>query len=482
VARRRALPYGLTYLALVGLPVMGLIGVLRLGRGLRAPSGSAAEWAPSGVASAQAAAPPGLALLIVQIVVILVVARLMGRAMRALGQPQVVGEMAAGILLGPSVLGAWAPAISASLFPPASLAILSSLSQIGLILFMFLVGLELDLGALRERGQTALLTSHAGITTPFLLGTALSLFLYPRLASDRVTFTGFALFMGAAMSVTAFPVLARILTERRMLGTRLGALAITCAAVDDVTAWCILAAVVVLVRLGESTVPLWLTLAGSALFCAAMLGVGRPGLRKLEAAYRARGLTQDLVGLVVLLVLGSAWITEALGIHALFGAFLAGVCMPRNPGLLHALLNRFQDLMVVLLVPLFFAFSGLRTSIGLIQGSEAWAVCGVIVAIAIAGKLGGCAVAAGLTGMPWREATALGVLMNTRGLMELVILNIGLDVGAISPPLFTMMVLMALVTTFMTTPLVKALVPGPAEGGRSSWVSATDTQVSDPRR
>ena len=272
-----------------------------------------------------------------------------------------------------------------------------------------------------------------------------------------------ALFMGAAMSVTAFPVLARILTERRLTRTPIGALAIACAAIDDVTAWCILAAVVVIVRASGSGVatgvPLWVTLGGSAAYVAFMLTGGRRALRILETRYAARGrVTQDMIAVLMLATLASAWITERLGIHALFGAFLVGAVAPKSDDFVHAVLERFEDMMVVLLLPLFFAFTGLRTEITLIDGAGAWLVCAMVTAVAVIGKVGGSAIAARVTAMPWRDAAVIGLLLNTRGLMELVILNIGLDIGVISRELFAMMVLMALATTFMTTPLVTWLL------------------------
>ncbi|HET9013765.1 MAG TPA: cation:proton antiporter [Gemmatimonadaceae bacterium] len=411
---------------------------------------------------------PNLPLLLVQIIVILVAARIVGALVRRVGQPQVVGEMIAGIALGPSILGAQAPAISAALFPPSSLGFLNALSQVGLLVFMFLVGLELDPKIIRERGRAALVISHASIVAPFLLGTILAIALYPTLAGSQVTFTSFALFMGAAMSVTAFPVLARILGERRLLRTPIGAVAVACAAIDDVTAWCILAAVVVIVRAtggpaSGAGVPLWVTIGGSAAFAALMLTAGRRLLRTLETRYAASGrVTQDAIAILMIAMLASAWITERLGVHALFGAFLVGAVSPKRPELVRALLDRFEDVMVVLLLPLFFAFTGLRTEVTLIDGAAGWLACAAVVVVAVAGKLGGSAIAARAVGMPWREASVIGVLLNTRGLMELVILNVGLDIGVISRELFAMMVLMALATTFMTTPLVAWLQPSPA--------------------
>jgi Kef-type K+ transport system membrane component KefB len=446
---------GILYLAFVGLPLAALVVVLRRGQGLSAPPIAATATSPASTGAA-----PDLLLLLAQIVVVLGAAAVAGRIMRAARQPRVVGEMVAGLVLGPSVLGAMLPGVSATLFPPASLGFFGALSQIGLLLFMFLVGLELDLRVLRKRGHLAILTSHASITAPFLLGTALALLLYPRLSRATVSFTGFALFLGAAMSVTAFPVLARILAERGLVRTRLGAVALACAAVDDVTAWCILAVVVVIVRAASPPVPLWLTVGGTVAYGAFMITVGRRALLALtRRATLADASGQGLGAAVVLLVLGSAWITERLGVHALFGAFLAGAVMPRDPRLVRDVRDRFGDLVVVLFLPLFFAFTGLRTRIDLIRGAELWGWCALIVVVAIAGKVGGSAVAARAGGMSWREATALGLLLNTRGLMELVILNVGLDIGVISPELFAMLVVMALATTLMTTPLLSWVSP-----------------------
>jgi Kef-type K+ transport system membrane component KefB len=405
---------------------------------------------------------PQIGLLLVQIAVVVIAARVVGLLFRRIGQPQVMGEMVAGILLGPSFLGLVAPAVSARLFPPASLGFLNSISQVGLLVFMFLVGLELNPRLLRGRGHTAVVTSHASIVVPFVLGALLSLHLYPRLSDSSVTFTGFALFMGAAMSVTAFPVLARILTERGLTRTRVGTVAIACAAVDDVTAWCILAVVVAIVRTtgADHGLPPWATIVGSAVYVVAMVMVVRRALAPLERRYQRDGkLTQDMLGLVLLVALASAWATEALGVHALFGAFLAGAVMPKGEGFVHALTGKLEDVTVVLLLPLFFAFTGLRTRIGLVEGAEMWGFCALVILVAVAGKFGGSAVAARLTGMGTREAAAIGALMNTRGLMELVILNIGLDIGVISPAVFAMMVMMALVTTFMTSPLLELVYP-----------------------
>lgn len=414
---------------------------------------------------------PHLPTLLIQIGVILIVARLVGWAFRKIGQPQVMGEMVAGILLGPSLLGWVAPGVSAALFPPASLGFLNSLSQVGLLLFMFLVGIEIKPQILRGRKHAAVVISHVSIIIPFFMGTLVALYLYPKLSDDSVAFTHFALFVGTAMSITAFPVLARILTERNLIDSEVGAVTIACAAVDDVTAWCILAAVVLLVRASSVTLPLWVTLTGTVLYVPVMLYGTRRALRRLEIIFCAREkLTQDMMAVILVLVLASAWITERLGIHALFGAFLIGVIMPKDQRFVHAIKEKLESVTVVLLLPLYFAFTGLRTSVGLLSGSDMWFYCGIIIAVAIAGKFGGATLSARLSGIPWREAGAIGILMNTRGLMELVVLNIGLDIGVISPALFTIMVLMAMVTTFMTTPLLELIYPARQRWGELATV------------
>jgi len=403
---------------------------------------------------------PDLFKLILQIAVILAVCRIAGSIFRRFGQPRVVGEMFAGVLLGPSLLGWMAPGLSAYLFPPASLGFLNALSQIGVVVFMFLVGLGINPNELKKHGHAAVLTSHVSITAPFVLAAFLSLYLYPRLSDDSVAFTSFALFMGSAMSVTAFPVLARILIERGLLQSRLGTVAIASAAVDDVTGWCILAYIVVLTRAAHSGTPIWMTIGGIVVFALIMIYGVRHLLGGMEVSYRKwGGLSENRLAFMLLLVFGSALCTEWLGLHLLFGAFMMGAIMPKEQKFVQYVLDRFETITVTLLLPLFFAFTGLRTNIGLVKGVEMWMYCGLIVLVATVGKLGGSTLASWLTGMPVREAAGLGTLMNTRGLMELVILDIGLDIKVISPALFSMMVVMALVTTFMATPLLVWFCP-----------------------
>jgi Kef-type K+ transport system membrane component KefB len=398
--------------------------------------------------------------LVIQIAVILATCRVVGAIFQKIHQPRVVGEMFAGILLGPSLLGWLAPHASAFLFPVNSLGALNALSQIGLVIFMFLVGLHTHPNELKRQGHAAILTAHVGIAIPLVLAALLARYLYPRLSDDSVTFTSFALFMGAAMSITAFPVLARILTERKMMHTRLGTTAVACAAVGDATGWCILAYIVVLVRAEQTSHSVWFTLLGTVAFIVFMGYIMRPAMRIFDRVYRRDGeLSDNMIAALVLMLLASGIFTEWLGIHLLFGAFAAGTVMPKDPRFVRYILGKFESITVVLLLPLFFAHTGLRTSIGALQGGQMWWYCALIIVVATVGKLGGSVLAAWLADIPRNEAVGLGVLMNTRGLMELVILNIGLDLKIISPALFSMMVIMALVTTFMTTPILEWVCP-----------------------
>jgi len=396
---------------------------------------------------------------IAQVIAIMVVARLLGRFVRKLGQPMVVAEITAGILLGPSLLGWLWPDVSLALFASDSLVMLQVVSSLGLVLFMFFIGLELDPGLLRERGQASLVISQTTFLVPLGLTVPLALWLHPLLAEPGVPLAAFVLFLGAAMSSTAFPVLARIVAERRLLRARVGTMAITCAAIDNVLAWCLLAFVVAWSRANGIAAAATTTLL-SVLYIAIMVLVVRPLLARLARRVSTTSpLSHDLVAVVVLVVLASSWATEVIGIHALFGAFVAGVILPRQGGLAHALAEKLEDLVVVVLLPLFFAYSGMRTELGLLASPASWSVFGVLMLVACAGKLGAGTLAARLVGLTWRESGALGILMNTRGLMVLIVLNLGLDVGVIGPTLFTMMVLMTLVTTFLTTPVLDVVYP-----------------------
>jgi Kef-type K+ transport system membrane component KefB len=446
----------LIYAIVIAVSVAAIAGVLRLGESWYAGAVQTGVLGPAGAASAHSPASSAhrpLALLIVQLLAIVVATQAFGRVATFFRQPSVIGEIAAGLLLGPSLFGSLAPGAFAELFPPASLNVLRLLSQIGVILFMFTVGLELDPHHLKQRAPTAIAVSHFSIVVPFLLGVTLALPLYGGYAPQGIPFHAFGLFMGIALSITAFPVLARVIEERGLTKTPLGATAIACAAVDDVTAWSLLAVVVTLVTAGGIGAPLAIMMFALLTFIAAMLFFVRPTLARVLPT-SGEGLSRGLTALVLVLLLGSALATELIGIHALFGAFLAGVVMPQASGLRHQLRERLETLSSVFLLPIFFAFTGLRTEVGLLNTATAWTICAGIILTAIAGKLVGSMLAARWTGSTWHDAFVIGALMNTRGLMELIALNVGYDLGILSPEMFTMLVIMALVTTAMTGPLV----------------------------
>ncbi len=396
-------------------------------------------------------------LLLLQIAVILIVSRILRYLFVAIGQPAVIGEMVAGLMLGPSLFGLVLPGWFGALFPAASLSPLNALSQLGLLLFMFIVGLKLGSQPLGTARRIAVVTSLTSIIVPFALGAAVGSLVHARLAPEGVAVLPFALFVGAAMSITAFPVLARILFDQGMFNTQVGTVAISCAAFDDVTGWLILAAVTMLV---DATDPRMFAVRALMLggYIALMMYGVRPLLRRLaERRGDGFGSGADDLAVPVLVMLLSAMATEWLGVHALFGAFFAGLMMPRGGTVERAFVERVEPLTVTLLVPLFFAFTGLRTQVGLIDSAELWLDAGAFLAVAIAGKGVASTLAARVMGMTWRDSSMLGALLNTRGLIELVILSIGLDLGILSPVVFSMLVLMALITTFMTSPLIVLL-------------------------
>lgn len=386
---------------------------------------------------------------------VMAVGRVMARWLQAAGQPPVIGEVVAGILLGPSLLGWIAPGVSAAVLPGSALPYLNVVAQFGIILYMFRVGLELDWRHVRGRLHATVAISHASIVAPFVLGSAMALALYPRFAGPHVGFMPFALFLGVAMSVTAFPVLARILTDRGLARTPLGAIAMTCAAVDDVTAWCLLAFVegVARARVHDAVTTVVLTL----LFMTVMWFVVRPLIAAWTSKRAGVPPTENILALALGALLVSALTTEAIGLHAVYGAFLIGAVIPSDSEVARTLSRQLDTLVTVLLLPAYFAITGMRTQIGLLSGLAPWLTCAAIVAVATVGKFGGTFVAARLCGLAWAPAATLGVLMNTRGLMELIVLNIGLDLGVLSPELFSIMVVMTIVTTMATSPLVQAL-------------------------
>lgn len=425
--------------------------LLESGRQIISVSTTKSQWAEF-LSSMQHNLQHPLAILLAQIITIIIVARFFGWVFRKIGQPTVIGEIIAGIVLGPSLLGMYFPEFSNVLFPAASLGNLQFLSQIGLILFMFVIGMELDLKVLKNKANEALVISHASIIIPFALGIGLAYFVYYRFAPASIEFLSFSLFMGIAMSITAFPVLARIVQERGIHKTRIGTIVITCAATDDITAWCILAAVIAIVKAGSFVSSLYI-IALAVAYVALMIFVVKPFLKRIGDLYSTKNkLNKPVVAIFFLTLIMSAYATEVIGIHALFGAFMTGAIMPDIAKFRAIFINKVEDVSVILLLPLFFVFTGLRTQIGLINDPYLWKVTGFIILVAVVGKFFGSAIAAKFVGQNWKDSLTIGALMNTRGLMELVVLNIGFDLGVLTSEIFTMMVIMALVTTFMTGP------------------------------
>jgi Kef-type K+ transport system membrane component KefB len=403
-----------------------------------------------------------LPILLLQIITIIAFARIFGFLCKKIGQPSVIGEIIAGIVLGPSLLGLFAPGLSSFLFPPESLNSLQFFSQIGLILFMFIVGMDVDLKVLGNKAPEAFVVSHASIIIPFTLGMVLAYYIFISFAPSGVTFLSFALFIGISMSITAFPVLARILQERGMMKTRLGTLAITCAAIDDISAWCLLAALIAIVKAGSFVSSIY-TIALSVAYMVFMLVIVRPFLKRFGEIFNSKeGISKSIVAVFLITLLGSAYLTEIIGIHALFGAFVAGLIMPPNVKFRSILIEKIEDVAIILLLPIFFVISGLRTEIGLLNNPYLWKITGIVILIAVAGKFAGSAFSLRFVGQSWRESLIIGALMNTRGLMQLVVLSIGYDLGVISPEIYTIMILMALVTTIMTGPaldLINKILP-----------------------
>ena len=393
-----------------------------------------------------------LAILLAQIITIILVARVFGWIFKKIGQPSVIGEIIAGIVLGPSLLGLYFPEFSGALFPAESLGNLKFLSQIGLILFMFVIGMELDLKVLKNKANEAVVISHASIVIPFTLGIGLAYFVYDQFAPAGVKFLSFSLFMGIALSITAFPVLARIVQERGIHKTKLGSIVITCAAADDITAWCILAVVIAIVKAGTFVSSLYIIML-AVLYVIAMIYIVKPFLKRIGDLYGSKdSIVKPIVAIFFLVLIISSYATEVIGIHALFGAFMAGAIMPDVPKFRTIFIEKVEDVALILLLPLFFVFTGLKTEIGLLNDPYLWKVTGFIILVAVVGKFVGSALAAKFVGQNWRDSLTIGALMNTRGLMELIVLNIGLELKVLTPQVFTMMVIMALVTTFMTGP------------------------------
>lgn len=396
-------------------------------------------------------------IILLQLIAILTFSRFFSYLCVKIGQPTVIGEIIAGIVLGPSLLGHLFPETFNFLFNPASLKSLYILSQVGLILFMFTVGMELNIGELRTKLKQTFIISQSSIVIPFVLGMTTAYFIYETYAPKNISFLSFALFVGISMSITAFPVLARIVQERDLTKTHLGTISIGSAAIDDVTAWILLVAVIAIAQSSTIAASL-LTLLATVLYISVMMFVVRPFLKKIANIYQnAELMNKSIFAFFILLLILSSFVSQLLGIHALFGAFMAGLVMPPLPKFRKIMVDKVEDLSVTLLLPLFFVYTGLKTEIGLLNSPTLWFICAVLIFVAITGKFGGGTVAARIAGESWKNSLSLGILMNTRGLMELVVLNIGLEMGILPPVIFAMLVLMALTTTFMTTPMLSII-------------------------
>ncbi len=395
-----------------------------------------------------------IGILLLQIIVILITCRLFGWLFSKMQQPTVIGEIVAGIILGPSVLGHLLPSVSTFLFPLDSLQNINMLSQFGLILFMFAIGMELNITEVRQKLKETILISHTSTIFPFFLGMVTAYFLYNKYAYESTPFLSFALFVSIALSITAFPVLARIIQEKGLTKTHLGTISLASAANGDITAWCLLAVVVAIAQAGSMLSAIY-NIGFSFIYLLLMFAVIRPFLRMIGHIYHNKEVVdKGLVAFMFLLLIISSYLTEILGLHALFGAFVAGVVMPDNVKFRKIMTEKVEDVSLALFLPLFFVSTGLRTEIGLLNSPELWYMCGIFILVAIIGKFGGSLVAARFVGETWKDSLYIGALMNTRGLMELVVLTIGYDMKILTPPIFVMLVLMTLVTTFMTTPLI----------------------------
>ncbi|MDX9919882.1 MAG: cation:proton antiporter [Paludibacter sp.] len=397
------------------------------------------------------------AMLLLQIISILLVSRVFGFLFVKIGQPTVIGEILAGIVLGPSLLGYFFPEAYSFLFTPDSLSNIYILSEIGLVLFMFVIGMELDLSALKNKMGTTFVISQASIVIPYFMGMWLAYYLYEEFAAGQTDFISFALFIGISMSITAFPVLARIVQEKGLTKSHLGTISIASAAFNDVTAWCVLAAVIAISKTGSLYSSLF-NIGLAVAYILVMMFLVKPFLKRIGEIYKnSEVVNKSVFAFFLLVLIISAYITQLIGIHALFGAFLAGVIMPPLPSFRKLIVDKVEDVSLTLLLPLFFVYTGLRTEIGLLNTPYLWWVAFIFIVVAVVGKFIGSAFSAKVLGETWKDSLSIGILMNTRGLMELIVLNIGYEMGILPPPIFVMLVIMALVTTFMTTPILSLI-------------------------
>jgi Kef-type K+ transport system membrane component KefB len=463
----------LGYLLMIAVAAIGILAICEWGAKTYPTSErqTPETFAPSSLSPISTLHFTSLSRLLIALVTVIAVGLLFGQLFQRVGQPPVIGEVLAGIVLGPSILGTEA---SALILPLEIAPLLQVIAQLGVILFMFLVGVELNTDLLRRRAHAALAISHASIVLPFLCGGLLAIPLYRRFAETHVTFTNFTLFLGVAMSITAFPVLARILADRNLTQTKLGSIALNCAAIDDATAWCLLAMITGIVGANVDT-GFWV-IGGTLAYVLTMLFIVRPLLKNLLQRLENQDVSRLGMAVLFLGVLASALATEVIGIHALFGAFAFGCMIPHQSRVAHQVTHQLQHVVGVLLLPAFFAYVGMRTEIQLVNTTEQWLWCAAIIGVATLGKFGGTILAARWSGLSWREGALLGTLMNTRGLMELIVLKQGLDLGVISPKLFAMLVIMAIATTIMTGPLLSLL--GKPENWQPETANPLSTEVA----
>lgn len=452
----------LGYLALLAIGIGVVLGVQSFAAYLQLESG-----AETATKVAKAATGPQVELVLhvlATLAAVILLGAFLGGVCKRIGQPPVIGEIFAGIFLGPSLLGRVYPDAMHFLIPAVSedphqlvASSLKVIAQLGVILYMFLVGLELNSSHLKHKAHAAIAISHTSIVVPFAFGAMLALWLYPMVSEPGVSFLSFSLFLGVASSITAFPVLARILADQKLQDTPVGTVALSCAAADDVTAWCLLALVVGVAEdnFGKAT----FVIAGAAAFIILMLFIARPAMKKYTEHLDRdeKKLPRHAIAFAYFLLLLAAATTEWIGVHAIFGAFLLGVTIPSESRLAASFLLKLKEPVTVLLLPAFFAYTGMRTDLGLLKSGDEWLACFVIFVVATIGKWGGTLLAARLTGESWRDGHILGALMNTRGLMGLIVLNIGYDMGVIGPTLFAMMAVAAIATTVMTSPVVRLL-------------------------
>jgi Kef-type K+ transport system membrane component KefB len=444
------------YLLAIGITAIGVY-VLQASRNIRLPveniTSIKVQSGESSISEILKTLKNSQAIIILQVLTVIVTAKLAGLIFKKINQPIVMGEIIAGIILGPSVLGLVLPDVSQFVFPKSSLSNLQVLSNVGLLIFMFIVGVEFKLNILKEHARTIIGISYVSVILPFILGVLLAHTILKTYLPTNLSFFAYALYIGVAISITSFTVLARIMKDRGITNTRLGSIVISCTALNDIIAWCILAVIITTIKAGSSTFAMY-TFLFVAFYVALMFLVVKPFIKSF---FQRNKLNNSSFFIVYSTLLASSYVSEVIGVHMLFGAFLAGSIMPADADFAKNVTDKLENFAFVLLLPLYFAFTGLRTQIGLLSYTATWVDCILIIAVATIGKFIGCAVSARLLGETVKTSLSIGVLMNTRGLTELVVLNIGYESGILKPELFTIMVVMALFTTFITSPVLNTI-------------------------